>query len=222
MMKKGKKHTLIKKSLVGVLLTFSLTGCGKNVDCDVSENHIHLYKNESNGILMFIEGEKEKRGDFIWTDKYEKESTKLQAISENELCSIEDNFTYFNRKVSKIPEPKRQAYVYDYIYGSYYGYGYCYNYSTGKYGYGYGLITGYHYDYEWQDIPLDKYTTDKVRDITYKIKLYKVDEKGNVKSKLFDKIDDINKEYCYFKTDDIITQCVSDSYYLDKNKIKTK
>lgn len=222
MMKKGKKYTLIKKSLVGVLLTFSLTGCGKNVDCDVSENHIHLYKNESNGILMFIEGEKEKRGDFIWTDKYEKESTKLQAISENELCSIEDNFTYFNRKVSKIPEPKRQAYVYDYIYGSYYGYGYCYNYSTGKYGYGYGLITGYHYDYEWQDIPLDKYTTDKVRDITYKIKLYKVDEKGNVKSKLFDKIDDINKEYCYFKTDDIITPCVSDSYYLDKNKIKTK
>ena len=54
MMKKGKKYTLIKKSLVGVLLTFSLTGCGKNVDCDVSENHIHLYKNESNGILMFI------------------------------------------------------------------------------------------------------------------------------------------------------------------------
>lgn len=221
-MKKNKKYTLIKKSLVGALLTVSLAGCVKNVDCDISGNHIHLYQNKSNGVVRYIEGEKEKSGDFLWTDKYKKETTKLQAISKNKLCSIEDNFTYFNKKVSKIPEPKRQAYVYDYIYGTYYGYGYCYNSSTGKYGYGYGLITGYHYDYEWQDIPLDKYTTDEVRDITYKIKLYKVDEKGNVESKLFDQIDDINKEYCYFKTDDIITECISDSYYLDKNKIKTK
>lgn len=221
-MKKKKKYILVKKSLVGVLLTFSLTGCVKNVDCDIQENHIHLYQNKSNGIVRYIEGEKEKIGEFFWTDEYEKETTKLQAISKNELCSIKDNLTFFNNQVAEIPEPKRQAYVYDYIYGTYYGCGWGYNFWSARYEYGYGLIEGYHYGYEWQDIPLDQYTTDEVRDITYKIKLYKVDEKGNIESKLFDQIDDIDKEYCYFLIDDIITPCASDYYYLDKNKIKTK
>lgn len=96
-------------------------------------------------------------------------------------------------------EPKREAYVYDYIYGQYYGYGYGYNFSSGKYEYGYGLIQGYHWDYNWQEIGLDEYTDNKVRDITYQFRFYKINSDNSISEKLFNSLDEISSEYKYFK-----------------------
>lgn len=223
-MKDNKKYRLVKKSLACILLATTITGCTKDVvvDCDIKGNHVHLYQNTTNGILRYIEGESEKKGDFVRKDDYVEATPKTEAICENNLCLIADNFDYFEDKVNSVPAPKIQAYVYKLVYGTYYGYGYGYSFTSGKYEYGYGLMTGYHYDYEWEDISFDTYTTDEVRDITYQIKLYKVNDDGTVVYKLFNQEDDIDSDYAYFNSKDLITECVSDSYYLEKNKTKAK
>ena len=117
--------------------------------------------------------------------------------------------------------PKREAYVYDYVYGTYYGYRYGYSFN-GKFEYSYGLTSGYHWDYEWQEIPLDEYTTDKVQDITYQYQLYKINEDGTLSKRLFESLEEVPEEYKYFTPDTLVKENVSDPYYLDSKKIKTR
>lgn len=218
----NKKYKLIRKGIAGVLLTLTLAGCGKNVDCNIEGNHVHLYQNNKNGILKFIEGERELVDGFVWTDEYEELTPRMKAICENGLLLIENNQRYFRRKVHSIPDAKREAHVYDYFYGTFYGNEWGYNILTGKYGYGYALKQGYHYDWRWVNISLDTYTTDQVRDITYMIKLYKVNDEGVVESKLFEKVEEIDEDYIYFNPKNLITECVSEPYYLEKNKTRSK
>ena len=110
-------------------------------------------------------------------------------------------------------DAKRQAYTYDYIYGGYYAY----DYASGQY----GTIFGWHWGYEWQDISLE-YTTDKVRDITYQFRFYKIDEDGVVSSKLFSALEEVPEEYRYFKLFDFVQKETSSSYYLEMSKFKSK
>lgn len=217
-----KKYKLIKNSISSVLcvttiLTFS--GCAREVECDIDGEHVHIYISNDSQLTRYVDSEKEYIGDLLRTDNYLNMNDELKFIDENGLYVIEDNIEYLNREINKYSS-KRQAYVYDYIYGTYYGYDYGYNPSSGKYEYHYGLHTGYHYGYEWQDIGIDDYTTDEVRDITYQFRFYKKNEDGTLSSQLFNDLEEIPGEYKFFTPKTLVEQNVSTSYYLESKKIK--
>ena len=199
----------------------AFSACAKEVDCDIDLEHVHLYLNDDEDLSRYIESEKEYVGNFYKTDTYYSTSDTFQIISDNNLYIISDNIDYLTEKMGNY-HLEREAYVYDYIYGSYYGYEYGYDYSTNSYTYGYGLKTGYHWDYEWQNIDLDEYTDDKVRDITYQFKFYKINDDGTLISKLFNSLDEVDDDYKYFKPGDLVKKNISDSYYLSKEKQKVK
>ncbi len=219
------KKNLLKTKLLLLyfgLSLYSITGCAKDMDCNIDTEHVHQYVNDE-GLKKYISGEKEYVGDFYWTDKYTSNSTIINEVSKNNLCLASQNIDYINSIMSNYTK-KREAWINSYVYGSYYGYGYHYDFNSGDYVFNYGLTTGYHWEYEWQDIPLDKYTENKVRDITYEFKFYKIDENGNLVSKNFKTftIDDIEEGYNYFNEKDFVQKYTSDSYYLNKEEFNEK
>lgn len=216
-----KRKNLIKTSFIYGGIIIGLTGCtAKTVDCNIEESHVHLYVNEDNNLSRYVESEKEYIEDLIRTEEYLPMTKELSEISENSLYRIEDNEKYLEQ-VSLQCYPKREAYVYDYVYGTYYGYRYGYSFN-GKFEYSYGLTSGYHWDYEWQEIPLDEYTTDKVQDITYQYQLYKINEDGTLSKRVFESLEEVPEEYKYFTPDTLVKENVSNPYYLDSKKIKTR
>lgn len=218
----NKKYKLIKNSISSVLcLTtlLSLSGCVKEVDCDIDGEHVHVYVNSESHLTRYIDSEKEYIDDLSRTDSYLNMNDELKFINDNKLYIVEENINYLNNEIKKY-SLTRQAYVYDYIYGSYYGYDYGFNPASGEYEYYYGFHTGHHYGYEWQDIGLDEYTTDKVRDITYKFRFYKKNDEGKLTSQLFSNLEEVPNEYKYFMQNDLIEKFVSDEYYLTSTKTK--
>ena len=210
-----RKYKLAGSLMAGVMIVSILTtGCAKDVDCYVAGEHVHLYTNPDSGICRYIDSEKDHIGKFERSDDYLKMTEELRLVSDNELYSISDNQDYFNNLIENRSKNRRQAYVYDYIYGPYYGYGFGINPSSGKTEYYYGLHTGYHYGYEWQDISLDENTDNLVRDITYTIKVYKI-ENGKVISKEFNALEDITEDYKYF-SNVVIIEHIGNSYHLEK------
>lgn len=222
-MKNKNRFKLVKKAVSSTLILASLTsftGCVKEIDCSINVEHVHLYLNNNTKLSRYIESEKEYVGNLYRTEDYLTMTDELNIISDNGLYIVEDNIEYITHKLSE-NQPTRQSYTYDYIYGTYYGYGYGYNMHNGKYEYHYGLQTGWHYGYDWKEISLDEYTNDKVRDITYKYRFYKINEDGTVFSCLFDSLEEVPVEYKYFKADQLVQQIISDEYYLEKENSKT-
>lgn len=215
----NKKYKLLKSSFIGMILASNIMACSKNVDCHIEGEHIHLYVTNDN-LKKYIEGEKERDWFFHWTENYVRPDDEINLVVENSLCLVEGNEAYIKNKMYEY-RPKREAYVYDYIYGPYYGYGYHYDYDSGEYEYGYGLINGYHYDYEWQEIDIEKYTDDKVRDTTYEFKFYKITEEGILVSKNVSSFQEI-EDYPYFKENDFVIEKVSAPYYLENEKVKKR
>ncbi len=213
-----KKKQLCSLALASIL---SLSACSKTMDCNINGEHIHVYVNDK-GIERLIEGEKETISGYTWTEETLPLETEYQIISDNGLCMVDSNMDYIQEVASTLPESSREEFKSEYVYGTYWGYGLGYNMTSGKYEYGYGLIQGYHYEDRWVSIPLDEYTSNLVRDLTYKIVLYKIDESGAVVSKTFDSLDDVDPEYCYFKPDTLVSPFYSEEYHLDKNKVYTK
>ena len=216
----NKKYKLVGSLIAGVALATMITGCAKDVECNIEEDHVHLYKDPDLDLSKYVESEKDHIGRFLRTDEYLDMTEELSLVSKKGLYLISDNKEYFYKAIDDRKENTREAYVYDYIYGSYYGYSYGYNSSSGKYEYFYGRHTGYHYGYEWQEISKDIYTSDEVRDITYTIKVYKI-ENGLLMSNEFNNVKDIPSEYKYFGND-IIVKHTSEGYYLDNNNMGKK
>lgn len=216
-MKNFKLRTKLASFALAMSLT-SLTGCTKTVDCDIEEDHAHVYVDNETGIKRYIESEKVESSDGeARTDEYILLDEMTEKICDNNLCLKEENIDALEKLVNNY-YPKREAYVYDYIYGYYYGYSYGYNPMNGKIENCYRRQEGYHWDYEWQEISMNEYTEDKVRDITYEYKFYKIDENGKLVSKCFNSLDDIEKDYIYFKKNDLIVKIISEDYYLDKEE----
>jgi len=211
------KFKLIKASVSAVLISATLSGC-KTMDCDIVGNHVHFYENENTQVVRLIEGEKESKKGYNWTYNHIMLDDEVETICENDLCYVSQNLDYLEDKINKCV-PYREVYQYAYRYGTYYGYGYGYHYTaSGKYeyGYGYGLQTGYHYEYGWDRISMDEFTNDQVRDITYKYRLYKIDNNGEIVPMIFENIEDAPSEYRYFKTNDFVVKNVSNPYYLNE------
>jgi len=219
---KKNKYKLVKTAVTCLIIASTFTACGaQRVDCNIEGQHVHLYVNENRNLSRYIESEKQQIDSFYRTEEYLPLTEETSQITKNDLYQIEDNLDYLNEKISSY-KPRRQAYVYDYIYGTYYDYGYGYDPMTGEYDYVYGPKTGYHYDYEWRDIPLDKYTKDQVRDITYKFRFYKIKEDGTLDSKLFNSLDEVTKEYKYFYPSNLVKEKIGSSYKLPKENQKVK
>ena len=185
-----------KKRIYSFVLAESLalsimSGCAKNVKCDIDKPHAHMYVNESNGLKRFIESEKEKNfsGD-IRTDDYAYLDDYINKIIDNKFYRIKDNKEALESVLSTYQD-YREVYTNDYRYGTYIGYDYGYNYMTGDYEYFYGQHTGYHWDWDWDPIPMDQYTNEKVREVTYTFKFYKMDSNGNITSKNFKSLDEV-------------------------------
>jgi len=214
-------YKLIKTALPCLTLIVCLSGCAKEVECDINGNHVHLYTNQDMKLSRYINSEKEYVGNLFRTENYLPMTEDLESITENKLYNIKDNTEYLEEVISSY-HPERQAYIYDYIYGNYYGYDYGYNFSNNKYEYFYGNHTGYHWDYEWQNISLNEYTDDKVRDITYQYRFYKLNADGTTSEKLFNSLDEVTPEYKYFTPTTLVQKNISESYYLTKENTKIK
>lgn len=212
------KYKLIKTGLLIGVMSITLSGCVYDVDCDIKEGHLHLYKSSSKNLVRYLDGEKETYFSYTRSDEYILLNKELEVVVNKHLFLVNDNLDYLNNIINSYNN-KREAYVYDLYYGPYYGWDYGYN-NKGEYGYYYDLRHGYHYDYEWQEIGLDEYTEDKVRDINYCFKFYKIMEDGSIENKLFDSLEDREEGYNYFRESDLVQKYVSDEYYLDKEKVK--
>ena len=211
----------MKKSRVYALFVSSfltLSSCGKDVDCDIADEHVHFYQTYS-GIERLIEGEKEYRGEYYRQDEYVLMDAYYKIIVENNLCILDDNISYVEKRFEERPELKRWELVKELI-PAHYGL----RYESGKEGLeslSYGLIED-QYKTSWQEIPLDQYTKNPVKDESYGLLLYKIQEDGTLESKVFLDWDSIEDGYDYFKTADLITKVVSDEYYLEKQDNKKK
>lgn len=211
-MNNNKDLLKLKKSLLTltfISLGVSSFGCAKNVDCDINDEHVHIYIDEENNLEKYILGEKDHKDDFVRTDSYVLLDEEIKKICENDLLVVSDNIDYISKTIDSY-EPYREEYAYDYRYGYYYGY----DSLNGEYGY----VCGWHWDYDWDQIPLDEYTTEKVRDITYNYKFYKINDNGELEYKYFNSLDNLDEEYKYFKVSDLVNKNIGESYYLEKNK----
>ncbi len=198
----------------------SLSACSKTMDCNVEGEHIHVYMNDR-AVRRLIEGEKEVVSGYTWTEETLPLTKEYKIVAENGLCMVESNRGYLMNKATVLPNDYREEYRSEYVFGTYWGYGYGYNMTDGEYKYGYGLIQGYHYEEDWYTIPDYEYTSNKVRDITFKIVLYKITSSGQIVSKTFDSLDEIDPEYCYFKPDTLVSKFYSEEYHLEKPKSYT-
>lgn len=213
----NKKIKLFSSAILcGVLIT----GCSKTMDCDIDGEHTHVYVNKEQ-IKKFFDGEYETNRDYHWTEETVPTTDEVKAIIDNDLCLVKDNIEYITQQI-ETHSPKREEYVYDYIYGIYYGYGYCYHYNptTSEYEYGWGLgtVTGYHWEYRWRNIELEQYTENLVRDITYEIKLYKLGHDGKATAQTFASLEEVTPEYQYFKPHGVIRENTSSPYSLSNTE----
>lgn len=212
----------LRRVLAGGLLTVSLMtfpGCTKTIDCTIGEEHVHLYVNEGSTLKRYIQSEKEKIGKEVRTETYKQLKYDVSGAAKNGLYPIEENMDYLLKLEEKFI-PKREEYVIDYVYGPYIGYGL--NPITGKYDYCYGNHVGYHYESFWREISLDEYTSNPVRDITYKFRLYKVNFDETVEYHDFDMFDVISDEYKFFKASDLIQPVIGETYTLSNEKTLVK
>ena len=212
-----RKRKLMALAIAESIALSSISGCAKNVDCYINKPHAHLYINEDTGFKRYVKSEKETtvKGE-VRTDEYVILDDEMSVVVKNNLYKVKDNANILGPIMDSYID-YRQAYTYDYRYGTYTGYGYGYNYSENKYEYFYGLHNDWHYDWDWDDISPEVYTTDKVRDVTYMFRFYKIDENGKLSSKLFKTLDDVEDEYKYFNKSLFVEKVYSNSYYLKQS-----
>ena len=212
------KYKLIKLGLLTGVMTLTLSGCIPKAECDIKEGHLHLYRSPSKNLVRYLDSENEYYFSYTRSDEYILLDKELEVVAKKCLFLVNDNLDYLHNIINSYSN-KREVYVYGLHYGQYYGWDNGYN-SKGEYGYYYDLRNGYHYDYEWEEIGLNEYTEDKVRDITYHFKFYKILPDGSIEDKLFDSLEEREEGYNYFRESDLVQKCISDEYYLDKAKVK--
>lgn len=211
-MKRRSIYAIVLSSVIG------LSGCGNEVDCNIPDDHVHYYRTYS-GIERLIEGEYEYLGEFQRYDEYELLDDTYRVIVDNSLCILDDNLEYVSARYDNRLEDKRYEITMELVPEHF---GLVYDKSKeGMDALSYSLVPE-RYEQHLEEIPLDQYTKNPVIDVTYGILLYKIDDNGNLESKVFASLDDREDGYDYFKTGDLIAKITSPEYYLDKNMLKEK
>ena len=208
-----KKFKLIYQSSLSLLIATSmmLSGCAKDVPCNVKEKHIHLYVDDKDKLIRYIPGEKEYIGDFKRTDSYELATCTNEIIANNNLYNIADNYVYLSSLYESY-QPHREEYVKEVINGPY---------LTITNDLQFKIITGKHNVYNWELIDYNTSTSNLVRDVTYSIKVYCLKD-NHLESATFNSLDAIPNAYKYFNILNVIKMNASEEYYLDKARVRAK
>lgn len=211
-MKKRNIYALILSSIL------SVSGCGNDVNCQITSNHAHYYRTMT-GIERLISGEKEYRGEYQRYDEYVLIDDTYQVILDNNLCILKDNLEYVQRRLANQGSVKRYEVTYE-LTPSHIGL----IIDPTKEGFSsltYGIIPE-KYETKLEEIAIDEYTTNLVIDESYGLLLYKINDDLTLESKIFTSLEDIEEDYKYFKTGELITKITSEPYYLEKSITKEK
>ncbi len=206
-LKIGKKF--VPFALSGALVVTGLAGCGKKMDCDIEDVHIHKYVSEE-GFESYKEGEYEKNSDMYWTEENVTLNKQLELISDFDLIRIDDNLEALENATRNDLPFIEYEYKYSYTVPMRIGKTTVLSPRTGK-----------------------RFTTDSehsrmtgyVRDVEYKYKSYKIGENKRgkciiIESDLVDDLTDIKDEYPYFKLSDYKQKVYSEKYEQDKVLVK--
>lgn len=186
--------------LAGSLLTCTLSGCSKKVDCDINERHVHAYVNDE-GFTKYLEKENEsyygynRRDDYI--DITKEDSEFFKYLNKEYLLRIEDN-----QEQIGIIESNNEDFI-EYRYRYTYMMAIPHTVSNGKSTstyFTYVPMTGY----SWTTNKDHSRLTGEQRRCHYVYRAYKIekDEKGKyalIPSEYVDSIEDLNGEYPYIK-----------------------
>lgn len=186
--------------LAGSLLTCTLSGCSKKVDCDIDRRHAHAYVNDE-GFTKYLEKENESSFSYDRTDEYielsDEEADILKFANKKDLLRIEDN----EELICNI-ESENEDYI-EYRYSYLYMMPIPHTVSNGKTSstyFTYIPMTGY----SWTTDKNHSRLTGQQRRCHYVYQAYKIakNEKGKyvlIPSEYVDSIEELNGEYPYMK-----------------------
>lgn len=109
------KKTKYIKLLALIIAANTLTGCSEKAECNITEDHAHLYINET-GFERYIEDERINYQGYKRQEKYividEKDKKLYKFLKDNKLLRIEDNLDI----IDSIKETQNDYYEYRYEY----------------------------------------------------------------------------------------------------------
>lgn len=196
-------------ALSGTLVVTGLTGCGKKMDCDIEDEHMHKYVSEE-GFETYKEGEYEVNSDMAWTKEVTTPNKQLETMSDFDLIRIDENI-----------EALENATKNDLPYVEYeYKYTYYVPMRVGKITVS-SPRTGRRFTTDLNHERLTGY----IRDVDYKYQGYKIGENKRgkiviIESDLVDDLTDIMDEYPYFKLSDYKQKVYSKKREMGKELIK--
>ena len=209
----------IKNKLVAYGLTLasviSLNGCARKINCNIEENHVHLYKSD-NGIVKYDSSELDVLpSNYYRTDitlnvtPYER--SYFNYLSDNGFIHIETNYDLLKKYFPKLPDYTEYEYSYEELTNS--------KEIRDENGDIVEVINKYGIKYDWIKIPKDENLTGKERTITYAYRGYKIyfDERQKKfyyeLSGYYDTLDDLIKDgYTHIKINTFVRQ-------VDKNDV---
>ena len=207
-----KRFKLIYQSSLSLIMATSLmlSGCSKEVPCNIKEKHIHIYVDDKDKLIRYIPGELDYIGDFTRTDSYVPATNINEIIADNNLYIIKDNYIYLSNLYNEY-QPHREEYVEQNINGPY---------LTITDDLHFKIITGFHTIHTWVTLDNDS-TPNPVRDVTYSLKVFTIKD-NKLESKVFNSLQDIPSNYKYFKIQNVIIKNTGDEYYLGSKRVLTK
>lgn len=102
--------------LAGSLMSCSLAGCSKKVDCDIDIKHAHAYLS-SEGFIKYLEKENETYYGYTRTDDYidDYDANLLKFLNKNDLLKIDDNKDIIDNIMSTQDDYIEYRYRYNYM-----------------------------------------------------------------------------------------------------------
>lgn len=95
------RKKILLLSLYYVLSGLALAGCAKTADCNLKENHVHIYNNDDLGLKKYIPSEKKKIEGFHYSHAYIDNNPEIDIVCKNDLYLIEDNIDYLEKIISE-------------------------------------------------------------------------------------------------------------------------
>lgn len=203
------KKVFVPFALAGTLVVTSLTGCGKKMDCDIEDEHMHKYVSEE-GFETYKEGEYEENSGMMWTEETVTPNKQLETISDFDLIRIDENIDALEVATKNDLPYIEYEYVYTYL-------------TPIRVGKITTMVS--HTAHDFTTDKEDDRLTGYIRDVNYKYQGYKIgeDKKGEsviIESDLVDDLTDIMDEYPYFKLSDYKQKVYSEKREMEKELTK--
>lgn len=103
-----------RKKFLLLSLYYVLSGCVKTTNCNVKEDHVHIYNNDDLGLKKYISSENEEIEGFCYSHAYIDNSSEIDIVCKNDLYLIEDNIDYLEKIISKYIDNKEEGITYSF------------------------------------------------------------------------------------------------------------